>query len=239
MEAKYLMTTPIERKLPGDPVSREELVRQFEDLERRNRDPVERFLFEAQIPKPEDTYQWRVELDCGCIRDAVTRGDDVERLLARSDSYYFGIGSPSQREIAEADARAGEEAEEAARAKFDGRERPLRAERPSIWGKAKLPAGQWMCWDPQCAKYCRGSGPVRDIVEWVRLHDDLRVMEPLEIDGVTLRGEESKAMWDVVLSCGHFSVELTEPGWKPEDGPVREKRIRPLSEILAIFKREG
>jgi len=28
-------------------------------------------LFDLLVPKPEKTYQWRVELDCGWIRDTV------------------------------------------------------------------------------------------------------------------------------------------------------------------------
>jgi hypothetical protein len=31
------------------------------------------------------------------------------------------------------------------------------------------------------------------------------------------------AVWDVVLSCGHFTQEHTQPGWNPEDRPVHRK----------------
>jgi hypothetical protein len=61
-------------------------------------------------------------------------------------------------------------------------------------------------------------------------------MEPLEVDGVIHRGESVHAVWDIVLSCGHFDTELTEPDWKAEDGPVRNnENQRSLEEILQVL----
>jgi hypothetical protein len=60
------------------------------------------------------------------------------------------------------------------------------------------------------------------------------VSQPLEIDGETILGGREYAVWDVVLSCGHFVQEHTKPGWKPEGGPIHrktEKRL-PLNEVL-------
>ncbi len=41
------------------------------------------------------------------------------------------------------------------------------------------------------------------------------------------------AVWDVVLSCGHFTQEHTDPGWKPDDGPVhrKSKKQPPLNQV--------
>jgi hypothetical protein len=61
------------------------------------------------------------------------------------------------------------------------------------------------------------EGEASHIVEWVRFRDNRFVSEPLEIDGETIRDAREYAVWDVVLSCGHFAQERTKPGWKPED----------------------
>ena len=68
------MTLPVERKVPGTPIPREQLVGQWEDLDHRNlmKGPVASFLFDVHNSVPEKTYQWRVQLDCGCVRDIVT-----------------------------------------------------------------------------------------------------------------------------------------------------------------------
>jgi len=49
-----------------------------------------------------------------------------------------------------------------------------------------------------------------------------------------MRGAREYAGWDVVLSCGHFTQEHTEPGWKPDDGPVhrKSKKRLPLNQVL-------
>ena len=49
-----------------------------------------------------------------------------------------------------------------------------------------------------------------------------------------MRGAREYAVWDVVLSCGHFTQEHTERGWKPEDGPVHRKSSKrlPLNQVL-------
>jgi hypothetical protein len=80
----------VERKLPGAPIPREQLVRQFEDWRWRNvnKGPGQAAIFDLLVPKPEDTYQWRIQLNCGCIRDVVTNGDTLERLVQRSDKYH-------------------------------------------------------------------------------------------------------------------------------------------------------
>ena len=75
---------------------------------------------------------------------------------------------------------------------------------------------------------------MRDIAEWVRHRDSPYVSEPLEVDGKVIRGAREYAVWDVILSCGHFTQEHTEPRWKPEDGPVhrKSKKRLPLNQVL-------
>src|SRR4051794_40617888 len=105
------MTAPAQRKLPGTPIPRERLIAQWKDLQQRNlmKGPVASFLFDVHYSVPEKTYQWRIQLDCGCVRDAVTRhhtddkpADKVERLGELAETYYFGHVQPSEREICDA-----------------------------------------------------------------------------------------------------------------------------------------
>lgn len=239
------MKAPVQRKLPGTSIPRDQLIADREDRRCRSSmaGPVASFLFEVHHSEPEKTYQWRVQLDCGCVRDALTShhtddkpADKVERLGELASTYHFAHVRPSEREIAEAREQAGKEAERAARAKVTGTEMPDEPELPSIFGEATLKAGQLVCEDPGCPDY-RRRGPVRDITEWVRLRDNPFVMEPLELDGETIRGAREYAVWDVVLSCGHFAQEHTAPGWKPEDGHPQRKRKtqRPLQDVLDII----
>ncbi|BBY05408.1 hypothetical protein [Mycobacterium noviomagense] len=234
------MTAPVERKLPGQPVAREELVRDYDDWKRANLldGPGRAAIFDLLVPKPDETYQWRVELDCGCIRDAVTLGDDVASLLAKSDTYHFSMQKPSEREIAEATEQMNEEIREDLKAKRDGDKPPIRPHRPSVRGKDKLPPGQWLCqYNSECRRYRSHGGPVRDIVEWARRRDDLHTIKPLEIDGKVIRPAKEYALWDVVLGCGHFHQERTEPDWKPDDGIGHNKpskKWRGLEEMLEM-----
>jgi hypothetical protein len=48
----------VERKLPGSPIPRKQLVRQYEDWRWRNvnKDPGQAAIFDLLVPKPENTY---------------------------------------------------------------------------------------------------------------------------------------------------------------------------------------
>lgn len=239
------MIVPVERKLPGTPIPKDQLVADWEGLQHRSRmkGPVVSFLFDVHYSVPENIYQWRVQLDCGCARDVVThqhsekeRADDVARLGDLADEYHFGIRRPSQREIQEAKESITREVVEDVKARYAGRESSVRPGRLSIYGRARLDAGQFLCQDPNCPKDRAFGGPVRDIVEWVRRRDDLHVQRPLEIDGETIGEVRECAVWDVILSCGHFDQRLTDPDWDPADGPVRKKtkNQRSLAEVLEV-----
>lgn len=87
-----MTAVPVERTLPGEPIPREELIRQYEQWRWANlkEGPGRAVIFDLLVPKPEDTYQWRIQLDCGCVRDVVTTADTVECLMARSAKYWGG-----------------------------------------------------------------------------------------------------------------------------------------------------
>ncbi|MDP7735130.1 hypothetical protein [Mycobacterium paragordonae] len=237
------MTAPVQRKLPGTPIPREELVARWADLRHRNNlaGPLTSLLFELYYPEPEKTYQWRIQLDCGCVRDVLThhRADDnaadkVERLGELTDRYYFGLVKPSEREIRESKDRANKQTEDEVHAEPKGIDLPAEPERPGVYGKARLQQGHLLCQHPDCPRYRPYGGPVRDITEWVRLRDNRFVNQPMEIDGEIIGVARDYEVWDVVLSCGHFEQERTEPGWTPEDGPARRKNPKrlPLDRVL-------
>jgi hypothetical protein len=68
-----------------------------------------------------------------------------------------------------------------------GTDLPAEPERPSIYGKARLQDGQFLCQDPKCPKYRSHGGPVRDIMEWVRRSDSPYVSAPLNASTNSLR----------------------------------------------------
>lgn len=68
--------TPVLRSLPGRARSRKEALREFEaaNVELRERlPPVVAMLI---APKAEQCYRWRVQLDCGCVNEVMTRGKE-------------------------------------------------------------------------------------------------------------------------------------------------------------------
>lgn len=64
------------RRLPGKARPREDVLREYRDLnaERRSRIPPPLWPFWA--PHPDEYYRWRVQLDCGCITEVLTWGPD-------------------------------------------------------------------------------------------------------------------------------------------------------------------
>ena len=126
------MTTPFEKKLPGKPIPREELVAEWRELQHRNllKGVLASFMFDVYYSTPDKTYHWRVEFDCGCVRDILTRdrkgmpADDPAALGELADSYHFGLVRPSDREKQEQKEYYDNQALVSARAKFGGEEPP-------------------------------------------------------------------------------------------------------------------
>jgi hypothetical protein len=79
----------------------------------------------------------------------------------------------------------------------------------------RLPAGQRRC---PCCGLIRPSGPVRDILEWVDRDSDVKMLEPLVVDGKQITSGSQYVSWYVVLDCGHLGTVTTDPDWKPADG---------------------
>jgi hypothetical protein len=234
--------TVVERKLPGEPAPREEVIRQYESWRWSNvkEGPGKAAIFDLLVPKPEDIFRWRIQLGCGCIREVQTRGDDAQELLAQSDSYHFTSVKPSERERKEENERHNAEWREDHKAEAAGEKPPVRPKRPSLKGEQNLPPGQWVCeHNSECPRYrWWGGGPVRDIVEWIRRRDQPQISEPLEIDGEMIGSRKQYAVWEVLLSCGHYDQEWVDDlDWTPEDGIGRKKPSKkgflPLDEFLA------
>lgn len=126
------MSSLVEKKLPGRPIPREELVAQWREMQHRNalEGVLASFMFDVYYSTPDKTYQWRVQFDCGCVRDVVTRdrdsmpADDPAALGALAGSYHFGLFRPSEREKREQKDYYDNQALAAARAKFGGEEPP-------------------------------------------------------------------------------------------------------------------
>ncbi|BBY21298.1 hypothetical protein [Mycobacterium stomatepiae] len=234
--------TVVERKLPGQPATREEAIREYESWRWANvkEGPGQAAIFALLTPKPEEIFRWRIQLDCGCIREVQTRGDDVQELLAQSDSYHFTSVKASERDRREANERFNADWQEDREAEAAGEEPPVRPKRPSLKGKEKLTAGQWLCeYNSECPRYrWWGGGPVREIVEWIRRRDQLHICEPLEIDGEMIGSRKEYAVWEVLLSCGHYEQKWVDDlDWKPEDGIGHKKPGKngflPLDELLS------
>lgn len=237
------MSELVEKRLPGKPIPREELVAEWREIQHRNMlmGVLASFLFDLYYSTPDKTYQWRVQFDCGCVRDVLTRdrrkitADDPAALGELADSYHFGLVRPSERESREQKKYYDNKALEDARASSRGEEPSPDSRRPLVSGEDRLPNGQFFCHSPDCTRYQQG-GPVRDIVSWIRRRDKLHIREPLVIDGKILRGEVQEAVWDVLLSCDHFGHQTAEFDWDPSEGPRHQKgkRWRGLDEMLEV-----
>jgi hypothetical protein len=71
-------TTPELRRLPGAARPRAEVLWEYENevRERRGNLPIDmRILGDLFFPGPEKLYRWRIQLDCGCITETLTYGD--------------------------------------------------------------------------------------------------------------------------------------------------------------------
>jgi hypothetical protein len=116
---------------------------------------------------------------------------------------------PTEREIREAKEQAEKHAEHAARAKVTGTDLTAEPERPRIYGKARLHDGQFLCQDPKCPQFRSHGGPVRNIVEWVRLRDAPFMTEALEVDGETVLKAREYAVCRAQLRALHAGAHRT------------------------------
>jgi len=52
------------------------VLREFEEYNAKLRREIEPALWPFFAPDPDKFFRWRVQLDCGCIREVLTRGED-------------------------------------------------------------------------------------------------------------------------------------------------------------------
>jgi hypothetical protein len=83
------------RRLPGKARPREDVLREYRDLnaERRGRIPAPLWPFWA--PDPEEFYRWRVQLDCNCITEVLTSGPDRRPDGAQWPDPVYGARLPA------------------------------------------------------------------------------------------------------------------------------------------------
>jgi hypothetical protein len=73
------------RRLPGKARPREEALREYEDANAKRREGIPAPLWPFWAPNPDEFYRWRVQLDCGCVKEVLTGGD--KRLPAESQWF--------------------------------------------------------------------------------------------------------------------------------------------------------
>src|SRR5260370_41416478 len=64
------------RRLPGRARPREDVLREYQDLNAKRRSRIPAPLWPFWAPDPDGYYRWRVQLDCGCITEVLTEGPD-------------------------------------------------------------------------------------------------------------------------------------------------------------------
>lgn len=64
------------RRLPGKARPREDVLWEYRDLNAARRKRIPAPLWPFWAPDPDEYYRWRIQLDCGCITEVLTRGPD-------------------------------------------------------------------------------------------------------------------------------------------------------------------
>ncbi|HUB37802.1 MAG TPA: hypothetical protein VMA72_03020 [Streptosporangiaceae bacterium] len=161
----------------------------YEDLLRYNfssRDFIER------RDAPEQCFRWLIELDCGCVTDAVTSGHQAAHVqmeeLSPADCVF-------ERFLESGKSGAS-------------KENLLLFS----WGVS----WKYSNWDNGYA-WCAGHRddlPVREITEWVE-----RTQRPGHYSEYLGKELGPYASWVVKLSCGHYEYHaMSEVNWRPEQG---------------------
>jgi hypothetical protein len=86
------------RRLPGRARPREEVLREYQESNAKVRRNIPAVLWDFVAPDPDQFYRWRVQLDCGCIKELLT--SDKEKLPTESryrcDHLYHSQLQPGQ-----------------------------------------------------------------------------------------------------------------------------------------------
>jgi len=77
------LSSAVRRKLAGKSKPREEVLQAYEEANADRRSRIEQkfghgthVLWQFWAPNPDEMFRWRVELDCGCIHDDLSRSED-------------------------------------------------------------------------------------------------------------------------------------------------------------------
>jgi hypothetical protein len=91
-------TTAVICRLPGQARPREEVLEQYREEIAKVRSVVPAVLWEFLAPDPDRVYRWRVQLDCGCIKELFTWGEDQLPTEAtyQCDHVYYSKLQPGQ-----------------------------------------------------------------------------------------------------------------------------------------------
>jgi hypothetical protein len=148
--------------------------------------------FIEQRDAPQQVFRWLIELDCGCVTDAVTAGHaaahvKMDELLPSNCVFERFLGS----------SESGASTDNVLLFSYGV------SWKYSNWVKGFT--------------WCAGHGhdvPVRDIVEWLERKD-----HPGFRSKDTGREVGPYASWTVKLSCGHYGYSaISELAWRPEQG---------------------
>lgn len=75
--SQHSMPTAVPRRLPGKAKPRKEVLREYEEFNAKRRARIRQaVLWQFWAPDPEEFYRWRVQLDCGCVSEVMTRGEE-------------------------------------------------------------------------------------------------------------------------------------------------------------------
>ncbi len=66
----------VERRLPGKARPAEEVLREYREFNAKRRERINSILWPFWAPDPDGFFRWRVKLDCGCITEVMTHGED-------------------------------------------------------------------------------------------------------------------------------------------------------------------
>ena len=148
--------------------------------------------FIEQRDAPEQVFRWLIELDCGCVTDAVTAGHAAAHVKM---GELPPSGCVFERFLGSSDSGASTD-------------NVLLFSYGVSWKYSNWVEG--FAW-------CAGHGqevPVRDIAEWLE-----RKEQPGFRAKDTSREVGPYASWTVKLSCGHYGYSATsELAWRPEQG---------------------
>ena len=167
----------------------EDRIRHMSNFREAIPDVVERF---RQREAPEQCYRWLIELDCGCITDAITIDHNAAHVPM--DELY-----PTECVDNTWHLRPGES--------LTARDSVIQLHRD--WN---APYSNTRKGYVQCSEHER-IYPIREITEWIEGKDNPAFIAE---DGTE---HEPYGSWTVKLSCGHYDQAVITPvGWKPKDG---------------------